>query len=533
MLKKLLKKLMLFRKYFTELNIVFLVELLVVSFTVLGFLPREIFLFLAGLLIFFVAFKPYEESVLLIARSIPLFVALPITESFDSLNTWRIVVLVLFLKWFFDGQLRLLLGNLQNIAREAQKSFFGSLKFIYQNWKIEFLMVLLFLISVISLIKAEHFAEGVKRIIYFTNLAMLFFIARFVTQKIGLLKIASNVLISGIIIVSIGFLQLFLAYIMPINDFAELWALQVDKALYGTAWAEIAIRANTWFAYYNDTIHLRVFSSFPDTHSFPLYLLMVSVFTSTLIFKKIISKGNFKPLFLFLVSSFFAIILSGTRGIWASFIFPVFPVLFWHFKKIVPKEILRMITMGLLTFLVLLPLSAPLFSSKQFKLESSETETLVFVKRMRSIIDTEEVSNKGRIYIWQESVKSIFKNPVLGVGIGNFPVVLKENISATKAGASAHNLYLNIAAELGIFGFIIFIFILYEILKKAWGVFKESHDTVIKLFSLTAFVYIIWILGYSMTDVAIFDERAFLMLMILLGVLFSYAKKYEQSAGFN
>ena len=49
------------------------------------------------------------------------------------------------------------------------------------------------------------------RIIYFTNLAMLFFIVRFAAQKVGLLKIASKVLISGIIIVSTGVLQLFLA----------------------------------------------------------------------------------------------------------------------------------------------------------------------------------------------------------------------------------------------------------------------------------------------------------------------------------
>lgn len=520
---------MLSKKYFTELNIIFLVELLVVFFAILGFLPREAFLFLAGILAFFVIFRSHEESILLIVRSIPLFVALPITENFDSLNTWRIVVLILFLKWFFDGQLKALFGNLLRIVQEMKKSFLGSLKFAYQNWKIEFLTTFLFLISVLSLVQAEHFGTGVKRIIYFTNLAMLFFIVRSVAQKIGFLKIASNVLISGVIIVFTGFLQLFLAYIMPINDFAEFWALQVNKTLYGTAWAEIAVRANTWFAYYNDTIHLRMFSSFPDTHSFPLYLLMVSVFTLALIYKKIISRENFKFIFIFLVSLFFAVILSGTRGIWASFAFPTLLIVFLYFRKSVSKDILQMIAMSLLTFFVLLPISAPLFSSKQFRLESSGNETQVFAKRMRSIIDTEEVSNKGRIFIWRESAKSIFKNPILGVGIGNFPVVLKENISATKAGASAHNLYLHMAAELGFFGFFIFILIIYEILKKTWLVFKENPDPVIKLFSLTTLTYIIWILGYSVTDVAIFDERAFLMLMILLGVLFSFSTTQNKS----
>ncbi|MBI3671520.1 O-antigen ligase family protein [Candidatus Azambacteria bacterium] len=522
-----------FRKYITSLNLVFFVEVFVIFLAVLGILPREAFLFLLGILLYFILFSPYEDSVLLIARSIPLFAALPITETFDSLNTWRVVVLALFLKWFFDNNFFLFLNAVFTILKKSKESIAGAVKFAYQNWKIEFLAFALFFISLLSLFKADDLTTGIKRMIYFVNLGMLFFVVRSVSQKIGIEKIAKNVLISGIIVAIVGFFQLFLAYLMPINDFSEFWALQADKALYGTAWSEIAIRANTWFAYYNETIHLRMFSSFPDSHSFPLYLLMVLVFTSAIFYKKYSEKKNIKCITAFIALSLFAIILTGTRGIWASFAFPAAILIFWYFKKNISKESLKILALPFIIFLILLPLSAPVFSSKQFRMDSQNTEenSKIFAKRLKSIIDTEEVSNKGRIYIWTETAKSIIKNPFLGVGIGNFPTVLKENISAMKAGASAHNLYLHIPAEIGILGFLIFMTILFEILKKAWIVFKENSDGVVRFFALNAFLFLVWILGYSLTDVAIFDERAFLMLMILLGVLFSI--KNEQSAHIN
>ncbi|MEK7453031.1 MAG: O-antigen ligase family protein [Patescibacteria group bacterium] len=518
------------KKYITSLNLVFFVEVLVVILTISGILPREALLFLFGILLFFVLFSSYEESILLIVRSIPLFTALPITETFDSLNTWRIIVFLLFLKWFFNDNFFLFFDAIFTILKKTKSSFIDALKFSYQKWKIESLIFLLFLISLFSLFKADDLIIGVKRIIYFINLGMLFFVIRSVAKNIELLKIAKNIVISGIIVVAIGFFQLYLAYVMPINDFSELWALKVNEALYGTAWSEIVISKNTWFAYYNDTIHLRMFSSFPDTHSFPLYLLMISAFSMVILFKRKGEKKSYTYIFLFILLTFFAIILSGTRGIWASFIFPIIFLIFIIWKKYFPINIVKIILIPFMAFLILLPLSSPIFSSKQFNILSQENKSSrAFTERFKSIIDIEEKSNKGRIYIWMESIKSIYKNPILGVGIGNYPVVLKEDASAIKAGSSAHNIYLHMAAELGIFGFLVFIFIIYEILKRSLYIVKENFDEISKFFSAITFLFLIWILGYLMTDVAIFDERAFLMLMILLGVLFSITSQRETS----
>ena len=52
---------------------------------------------------------------------------------------------------------------------------------------------------------------------------------------------------------------------------------------------------------------------------------------------------------------------------------------------------------------------------------------------------------------------SISEQPFLGVGFGNFNYVLGENASALKKGSSAHSIYFDIAAEVGILGLIIFL----------------------------------------------------------------------------
>ena len=514
------------KKYFTELNIAFAAQLAVILFVIFDILPRETLLLSGGLLVIFALKNSIEESVFLIARCIPLFTALPFTSNFDSFNVWRFIVLIIFIKWVWQYDvLAKTLNALSDILKEVKKNIRAAIVFAYKNWRIEFLCAVLLLVSVLSLAKADDILIGVKRIIYFMNLGMLFFVARAVANKNNLNKIAFNALLSGALIVFIGFVQLASAYYMSVDNFSDFWALKVEKTLYGTAWANIAIAANTWFAYYNNTIHLRMFSSFPDTHSFPIYLLMIIGFATSLFFNRSAKEKIKKAaIFALIVFAVMALILTGTRGIWASALFPALILGYLFFKKEISRRAAISAGLPLILFLAFLPLSSLVFNSAQFAMTGGSAGDKVFSERIKSIIDTNEVSNSGRIYIWKETLASIARNPILGVGIGNFPTILEQNPTAIKAGASAHNLYLNFFAELGILGFSAAMLIIYEILKKSRRLFKNSEFTA-WFFGLNALLYLIWILWYNMTDVAIFDERAFLLLMIFVGTIFALNDK--------
>ncbi len=512
--------------YFTKLNVVFAVELFTVILAVLGVFPREVFLFLAALIVFFVLFSSQEESLYLVARSIPLFVALPITDSFDSFNIWRIVVFILFVRLIAEQSVwRRIKAAFALMRAQAQTSMRDAVVFTYQNWRIEFLLVCLLFISLLSLAKADDAIIGAKRIIYFANLWMLFFVVRAAVSRENIRKLAGNVVMAGVLVVMVGVIQLVLAYTMSVDNFSEFWALQVNRVLYGDAWANIAIAANTWFAYYSGTIHFRMFSSFPDTHSFPLFLLMVSSFTAALLLYETNARKR-ALIYFFLGLASFELVLSGTRGIWASIVFPLAILWYLWYRKRITVSMARLAGIPLALFLVSLPVSALVFNSTQFGLAGDIKERKVLTERIKSIIDFEETSNQGRVEIWKATISSIVKNPMLGVGVANFPSILKLNPTATKAGASAHNLYLNFFAELGIAGGIILLLITYEILRKTWQACMRDEDAFIRFFALVWLLYFTWILWYSMTDVALFDERAFLLFMLSIGALYALARPH-------
>jgi len=228
-------------------------------------------------------------------------------------------------------------------------------------------------------------------------------------------------------------------------------------------------------------------------------------------------KGNKRlvDLMIILVLINLALILSGTRGIWLSVAFPlVFLVVFS--RKFPQISVLP--SFSILIFILLFSVAPLFYALPQFKITGEETGQ-VFHKRLLSALDFDETSNQGRLVIWQKTLKSLIEHPFIGVGIGNFPVVLGQNINLAKAGSSAHNLYLNIAAEMGLAALLIFFLLIFEIFKKAWRILNGFSLLHFKVFAFSFMAFFVWVLGYSLTDAALFDERAFLILMLLFGIL--------------
>ncbi len=134
--------------------------------------------------------------------------------------------------------------------------------------------------------------------------------------------------------------------------------------------------------------------------------------------------------------------------------------------------------------------------------------------------------------IWKKTAVSIIKHPLLGVGIGNFPTVLSQHTDLAKAGSSAHNLYLNIAAEIGLIGLLASLGILWTILKRGWTVFAsprfdlfgDPRSNLLKIYSGAFVLYSLWVLFYSLTDAILFDERVFLIFAINSAVILGLYK---------
>ncbi len=486
------------------LNWVFAAQLVLFGLIVTGILPRTVVPYLAIALMVYVLWASLEDATIFFVRSIPFFVAIPLTATFDNFNTWRILSAILFLKWVWP-----------------QISNFQFSKKLQTHSK---LLIPLLLLAILSVIPALDKILAVKRIIYFINLSLIGAVIYNLAKKEEFAKrLIKNISIPVVIVTLIGFLQLGSTYLMDIYQFMGFWAGKVQFNQFGAGWSYIVYNlGNTWYAYYGEQISLRMFSLFPDSHSFPQFILLGLPAIFVVFYNK-------KKLLTILVSSIFlAAILTGTRGIWAagaaSAIIAVFGILwFWKIKlNQENQKIFRKISLSFIAFFALFIIAFPIFASPQFRLYKLDSDLLA--KRVRSIINFGETSNKERIRIWKLSLESIKKHPLLGVGIGNFPVVLNQDLALAKAGSSAHNIYLQITAEMGIPALVFAFWFLLILVQRIYKNFITSKDWEITIYNGAALIFVPWILVYCLTDVALFDERAFLMFVATVAIILSTKK---------
>jgi len=563
------------KKHFTPIVSVFLLQLVAVVLMSVNLLPLETRYLLTMFLAVCFFILNLNEALRLFIVSIPLFVAIPISGISDSMSSWRILVVVLFIKFLWekiklfritssDSSTPLDKGGINHRWLHSSKGLRSRYtdkikKLPYYNLLIFFTAFIF--ISLLSLFAAQNIGAGVKKIFFLINAVLLFpIVISVVKSQEQLLKIVKAVFFAGAFTLLVGYAQLLATFFVPLFNFWQFWAGEVIEVLYGQNLSHLLSCSNTWFSYY-DTLPatLRMFSVMPDSHSFAMLILLTIPFTLFLIvhhssgkvsrlcfFRSCIDikkekKENLLLIF-FLTLSLLAVIFSGSRGIWLSSIFGLLagvyllsPYKFFnskpYFKKIklVANDRRRsaLIIFSVMIFFLVIPISN--FTLKQNQivqlsqtgLEMSNEEKSAFLKRALSISDLSETSNKGRLEIWDMTVGSVFKHPFLGVGAGNFPAILEQNYAASKMGSSAHNLYLEIAAEIGLFGLAAFLFLLAEVLQKSYRLFCRLKNNASKIFAGAFFVYAIWAFGYGLFDVVLLNDKVLMLLIISVGVLYS------------
>ena len=97
--------------------------------------------------------------------------------------------------------------------------------------------------------------------------------------------------------------------------------------------------------------------------------------------------------------------------------------------------------------------------------------------------------HQDRFYFWYGAVEIFFKNPILGIGTGGYPSVLKERRNPSDPViADPHNNVLYMAVSFGIVGILVFVWFFWELLRNA----IKQRDTILGYFILcTALVLLV------------------------------------------
>lgn len=518
-------------------------EVAAIFLMVFNIWPREAVILVTGFLICYFIFSPLKDSLWVFLVSLPLFLALPLTSGFDSMANWRILVVVLFLVWFF-----------KKIKEEGLDSIWPYIKEKIKNKAI--VLFLIFIgISFLSLLVAEDVGAGLKRIAFLINIAMIFLVIEdvIVSEK-SFKKIFQGGLISLGLVLAVGYLQLISIFIVSLYNFWFFWAGRVIPLFYGDNLGKLLLDKNTWFSYYHSAPPtLRMFSVFPDSHSFALFIIVGVPYILALIYTLQPRKKSYLFfLYGFLVLALAGLLFSGSRGVWLSALVPLFILLtlliskrfsYFSFLSKVYRFFIRffekiksnfwrigqLIVGSLILLFILFPLvSDVFFISQESQLGIYKSSNRALFERARSIFDFSELSVKSRLQIWNESLNSVWEHPWLGVGIGNYPVVLNQDIEKTKEGSSAHNLYLDIASEVGLVALMVFIGLMVVIFKNTWQAGQNKTGLAGALASVFS-IYLIWILSYSLFDVVLFNDKVLIFFVITVGLIYG-AKK---SLSFN
>ena len=197
----------------------------------------------------------------------------------------------------------------------------------------------------------------------------------------------------------------------------------------------------------------RAFSFFENPNSFANVLVF---FTPLMLSMGFYAPRTREKLFFFSTASLgaVALLLTYCRGSWVAFAFAVFILM----AILCPRWIPLVIVIGVV-IVPFLPQS--------------------ILNRILTIFNSSDSSISSRSYIYSAVIKIIAKNPIFGVGLGSntlkYAIESASVYNAHFPFIHAHNIYLEIWAESGIFALTAFCFALYHRMRK--GIRRIAYGT--------------------------------------------------------
>ncbi len=310
-----------------------------------------------------------------------------------------------------------------------------------------FIITLLFLVfSLFSIINAHDYDVFLKQIVRrISNIILLFLIINIVNRKELLLKILGGILLAYIFVGLTG-----------------LYEMSSGQSILETVWGEretaleYTLPAGGGFRIAGpggDPGFLALSVIFPALIAFTFLYMRKSKFTRTL-------------LILFIMLMFLIMLATGSRGGLLSLLIGI--SVLWFFTKMKWKYTIAILGVLILPiFILIISLANP----------SSPTERYTGSAGSKSVI--------YRIGFSRMAFSMIKDHPIVGVGTGNFTseyyrYLRKNPIVPRDAPYHAHNGFLQMWAENGIFGFLVYIALFFVSAGMMVTVIKNTNDQVIR-----------------------------------------------------
>lgn len=145
------------------------------------------------------------------------------------------------------------------------------------------------------------------------------------------------------------------------------------------------------------------------------------------------------------------------------------------------------------------------------------------LERIMSILNPTDTSSTLRLALWESTWAMIMDKPIFGIGWGAYWLVYPEYDfflnNVTIKIFHAHNMYLNIAAEIGIPGLVAFLSIMYGHIRLALSVIKEADEYWCSGLILGIIAAITGMIINGFTDYVMFNIQLSMLYWFLNGLI--------------
>lgn len=411
--------------------------------------------------------------ILILFIYLPFQIALNPTGGID-LASVRILIPAYFLAWLF-------------VSLKNKKLI------VFSNSTTALFLSFLFF-ATFSMFFAQNLIWSLRKLLFLLSIVPVYFFLPTILDNFEKIKKAISFLVyGGALLALIGIIQFLSQFIFGIDRIYRFWAKYIIALFLGNSFSQAVLTYPSWLVNISGKNYLRATSVFPDPHMLAYYLGMLLPWSIALYFYA----TEKKQFFLYTSSMIFvADLLTFSRGGYLGLLFAFILVLPLIYRKIGKKILLAPL---LLLFIFLYPQN-PITS------------------RFSSSLDLQDGSNKGRIELWQQTIQIIKERP-LGVGLGNYSLEIKPTADYRDP-IYAHSLYLDIAAELGIFALLAWLAFSFSILQNF---LKKSLQNK---FYLAGFFSMIIYLTHSLVENPLFSVHIFTLLLIIAAIstIKTYAK---------
>lgn len=238
---------------------------------------------------------------------------------------------------------------------------------------------------------------------------------------------------------------------------------------------------------------------------FVIYLILIFKNRAIQFFLSIISFSTFYLVFL----------LSARSAIIAFFSISIALLFTFIIRFIKDKSILKDPAISMI-------MGSLLFSVIFFQLNFRNNNSASFIKRV-STINIEDESTNQRIRFYKHSINQILSHPIIGVGLGNWKIKSidydKEDVRGYTVPYHTHNDFLEMGAELGLVGLLLYFLIFYYPLK---GLLQNFNNKDININTLILCAGIVYFIDANLNFP---HARPVMQIPFLLILIISFAKK--------